>query len=658
MESNGTLEFLVKASSPKPNFSHWKCPYNKNNLNNFVTEREVDAIRVQCSKENDLIIPSHLFRQAISNHCWKDFKTGEHYFWVKKTDFSILTTTEIPIRGIGTLEQKNPDQSKPKQETYDRMADVYGRHFFTAFSAYNSIEPKDEVALTSNYHSELPFTGFFDDSYTDINRYMRYFSIAYDHRSPKINSNGDVPCRSNKQYYEFQKAAIKFIHERNAVLLADDMGLGKTITVIGAINLDERLKKILIICPLSVKNVWKKELAGWQVRNLTVGEAEPDYCPARRFDIFIINYDIVHKYADVLRKIEWDLIVLDEAHYIKSRQALRTRSIVGFFDRRVRQWTTEPIPARKKVLLTGTPIMNRPAELWPLVNYLDKNNFGKYDDFVSNYCDANPDHLDDDQEPRGHCNLDELNRLLKSTVMIRRRKEEVLTELPPKSRVILEVPATTQSQIEALKNFQTAWETSDHATNIETLEYRCRLAIETKNDNEYALAVQKLNSAYSVAFFEMSRVRHQIGLHKVPLVVNHLNELLESDQKVVVFAHHKDVIQKIKNNFPESVSITGDTPVNDRARIVERFQRDPNVRLFLGNLKAAGTGITLNASSTAVFAELDWVPANLSQAEDRLHRIGQLNSVLVYHIVFERSLDAKMARTIVEKQEIARRALD
>ncbi len=230
--------------------------------------------------------------------------------------------------------------------------------------------------------------------------------------------------------------------------------------------------------------------------------------------------------------------------------------------------------------------------------------------------------------------------------------------MPPKSRVILEVPATTQSQIEAINNFQTAWETSDHATNIATLEYRCRLAIETKNDHEYALAVQKLNSAYRVAFFKMSSVRHEIGLQKVPIVVNYLKELLESDQKIVVFAHHRDVIQEIKANFPQAVSITGKTPVEERGAIVKQFERDPSVRLFIGNIKAAGVGITLNASSTAVFAELDWVPANLSQAEDRLHRIGQQNNVLVYHIVFERSLDAKMAQTVAEKQDIARRALD
>ena len=466
----------------------------------------------------------------------------------------------------------------------------------------------------------------------------------------------EVPCRQGKDYFPFQKAAIKFINERNAVLLADDMGLGKTITVIGAINLDKSLKKILIICPLSVKNVWKKELASWQVRSLSVGEVESGYCPARRYDIFIINYDVVHKYTNVLRSIDWDLVVLDEAHYIKSRQAQRTKAIVGFYHRGLRKWTVDPITARKKILLTGTPIMNRPAELWPLVNYLDKVNFGKYEDFVWNYCGENPNYLDDDQEPKGHSNLEGLNKLLRSTVMIRRRKEDVLKDLPPKLRVILEVPATTLEQKKAVQDFEAAW--GPHRANITSLEERCRIAITAKDKFEYAAAVEKLQSAYKVAFFEMSRVRHEIGRQKAPLVVKHIEELLETGRKIVVFAYHRDVIQYITDNFEHAVSITGDTPVDERGRIVERFQNDDKTRLFVGNIKAAGTGITLHSSNIAVFAELDWVPANLDQAEDRLHRIGQPDSVLVHHIVFERSLDAHMARIIIDKQQIVRRALD
>ena len=466
----------------------------------------------------------------------------------------------------------------------------------------------------------------------------------------------DFPSKNEKQYFQFQKTAIKFIHERESVLLADEMGLGKTITVIGAINLDESLKKILIVCPLSIKSVWRKELNGWMVRKLSIGEATADYCPARRYDILILHYDIAHKYSEVLRIIKWDLIVLDEAHYIKSRQSQRTKAIVGFYHRSMKKWTTEPIEARKKLLLTGTPIMNRPAELWPLVNYLDKKNFGRYDEFVETYCDTDPYYLRYDQEPRGYSNREKLNRLLKSTVMIRRTKEEVLPELPKKLRTIMEVPATTRLQKEAVEQMSRAW--GKYGKDITALERKFKIAMTANNEIEYANAVQQLTKAYNIAFFEMSSVRHQIGLQKVPIVVDHLKDLLASEQKIVVFAHHHDVIDEIKRQFPGSVSLTGKTPSRDRADIVTRFQNNPDVPLFIGNIDAAGMGITLNASSTAVFAELDWVPAKIDQAEDRLHRIGQISNVLVHHIVFEGSIDARMAQVIVEKQSIIRSILN
>lgn len=464
-----------------------------------------------------------------------------------------------------------------------------------------------------------------------------------------------IPSRPNKDFFPFQKTAIKFIHERESILLADEMGLGKTITVIGAINLDESLKKILIVCPLSIKSVWRKELNGWMVRKLSIGEATADYCPARGHDILIIHYDIVHKYSTVLRKIKWDLIVLDEAHYIKSRQSQRTKAIVGFFNRSTKKWTHEPIEARKKLLLTGTPIMNRPAELWPLVNYLDKDIFGKYDEFVETYCDTDPYRLDYDQEPRGYSNLGRLNQLLKSSMMIRRMKEQVLPELPKKLRTILEVPATTRPQKEAVDLMSKAW--GKYEKDISALEKQCKLSVTARNEEEYAMAVQQLTKAYNIAFFEMSSVRKQIGIEKVPIVIDHLENLLATGQKIVVFAHHHEVMDLIKDHFGESVSITGKTPSRDRADIVDRFQNDPNVRLFIGSIGAAGTGITLNASSTAVFAELDWVPAKIDQAEDRLHRIGQNDNVLVHHIVFEGSIDARMAQVIVEKQSIVRSIL-
>jgi SNF2 family DNA or RNA helicase len=156
----------------------------------------------------------------------------------------------------------------------------------------------------------------------------------------------------------------------------------------------------------------------------------------------------------------------------------------------------------------------------------------------------------------------------------------------------------------------------------------------------------------------MARIRHETALAKVPHAIKFIEESLESSSKIVVFAHHKDVISQLKDAFPGCVSITGDTKMEDRQAAVDRFQNDDKCRVFFGNIKAAGVGLTLTAAAHVIFVELDWVPGNMSQAEDRCHRIGQKGSVLVQHIVLSDSMDATIAKRLIQKQEIIDKALD
>jgi hypothetical protein len=161
-------------------------------------------------------------------------------------------------------------------------------------------------------------------------------------------------------------------------------------------------------------------------------------------------------------------------------------------------------------------------------------------------------------------------------------------------------------------------------------------------------------------FNEISRLRHDTAVAKVPAVIAHLEDAIgEGEHKVVLFAHHHDVVNEVREHFGDRcVVLTGETPMADRQAAVDRFQADSNCSLFIGSITAAGVGITLTAASHVVFAELDWVPGNMSQAEDRCHRIGQTDSVLIQHLVLEGSLDAVMARTLVEKQDVIDLALD
>ena len=205
------------------------------------------------------------------------------------------------------------------------------------------------------------------------------------------------------------------------------------------------------------------------------------------------------------------------------------------------------------------------------------------------------------------------------------------------------------------------WES--HKAYIDDLENRLA---EAEANELYELALEtgqsveelrrELGRAKGVAFTEMSKARHATALAKIPHVIEHLKDCLENGP-VVFFAHHKDVIAAINEAFPDAVKITGDVGMEDRQTAVDAFQAG-KTNLFLGNILAAGVGITLTASAHVVFGELDWVPGNMSQAEDRCHRIGQEQSVLVQHLVLEGSLDADMAKKLIKKQAVIDAALD
>jgi SNF2 family DNA or RNA helicase len=332
-------------------------------------------------------------------------------------------------------------------------------------------------------------------------------------------------------------------------------------------------------------------------------------------------------------------VLVSNCHYIKNPKALRTKALTA-------------IKARKRILLTGTPIVNRPVELFPLINYLNPGEFPKFFPYAKRYCAAVQTRWGWDFS--GASNLGELQNRLRRTVMVRRLKKDVLTELPPKVRQIVEVPANGCTG--AIEKEKATW------AGIRERLADLRLAVElakAKSEEEYLDAVNQLREGAQAAFEEFSQVRLETAMAKVPFVVDFLKEILESENKVVVFAHHHAVVDAIRSEFPDnSVVLTGRESQSIRQEAVDRFQADPGVNVFIGSITAAGVGITLTAASHVVFAELDWVPGNMSQAEDRCHRIGQMDSVFVQHVVLEDSIDARMARTLVSKQVVIDAAMD
>lgn len=434
-------------------------------------------------------------------------------------------------------------------------------------------------------------------------------------------------------YYDFQLEDIWFSLTKRNVLIADDMGLGKTPVAVGVCNKFisrfGKAPKTLVVCPASLKVNWCREFDKWSIAGVSAKTADSKFFP-QTFDILVVNYDILDTVYSNISSVEWDLIILDECHKIKNLKTKRTKLV-------------RKLKSKRKLALTGTPILNKPGELYPIISWLQPENFSNYVSFISQYC--GPD-------GKGATHLMELNQVLSSTVMIRHRKVDVLKQLPPKTRQIIELPAVDlQSLISEemdLFNYQRSV-----AFNLKSGE---SAAMDASSLDELEVAAQLLKPGVIAGnHFDL---RHKIALKKVPYVLKHLDNLFDEDpeRKLVVFAHHKDVIKAIRAKYPNSACISGDT--KDRQAEVDRFQEDKACTLFVGSITAAGVGITLTASSHVIFAEMDWVPAVMLQAEDRCHRIGQLGNVLVQYLVLEGSLDARVVQIMVSKMDVINRAID
>ena len=445
-------------------------------------------------------------------------------------------------------------------------------------------------------------------------------------KSMSANSDIDVPVPDGLHYLPFQKAGIEFISKQKNVLIADEMGLGKTIQAIGYINSNPSIKTVLIVCPASLKINWENELEKWLVKSYEVSILKNE----KLTDIVITNYESVKKYFSLLTSQIWDLLILDESHYIKNYKAQRTKFITGYFKNNgdKKSWIKGLKDfSNQKILLTGTPIMNKPIELITqlkvLNNELAKNPFK----FIERYVQT-----DNYNNAVGSKNLEELQLKLRTTCMIRREKKEVLLELPDKLRQVITLPKEILSESDLKK---------------------AQKIIQYLSEN-WNVATGKLSlDEDGIEFEEIAKTRHDQAIKKIPYIIKYLENVLENEDKVVIFAHHHDVIDAIYDKFKDiSVIATGNESLKQRDIAVEEFQNNPNIKLFIGSIQAMGVGITLTASSTVIFAEMEWRPGDLFQAEDRLHRIGQKSTVLVQYLVIDQSIDSFMISKILNKIDI------
>lgn len=501
--------------------------------------------------------------------------------------------------------------------------------------------------------------------FQEIRDQIAMSNISVDMSYATEASDFEIPHPHNLDYFGYQYAGIKFAYTlykqgRSGCLIGDDMGVGKTIQFLGFVNKfaeqTEKFPKTLLICPASLKRNWQREARTWLLKHPTILLAEsttPSFYIARH-SVVIINYDILAKHFDTLFDIDWDIIGLDEAHYIKSKDAKRSKAC------RVLAHAHGKSKKPFLIELTGTPIVNRPAELWHLLHCIDPVQWKSFTKFASRYCNAHIGY-GGRWDVSGAKNLDELQRILRSGYMIRRLKADVLKDLPPKRRQIIELGrAKYEAVLAKEQKVRTIYDKV--AQRAEVLDKKLAAAIKTgdqKNIMEYRSQLDHMSSDAIGDFSTIAKVRHETALAKVPECCKFIEQILEEKEKVVVFAHHRDVIEQIADKFKnESVILYGGMGSAEKDNAVQKFLHNKKCRVFVISIMAGGVGLTLTAADVAVFVELDYSPSNNTQAEDRLHRVGQKSCVFVYHLVVEGSIDAHIARMCVDKQDVIDSALD
>lgn len=476
----------------------------------------------------------------------------------------------------------------------------------------------------------------------------------------------DIPAPPGRIYYGYQRAGIAYALHRRDTLIADEMGLGKTIQGIGVINVSltaQTRLRVLVVAPKIALSNWERELREWLIRPLGIAR----WTTAQQVDadVVIVNYDILTRPAifEKLRAIAWDVAIFDEAHALKNRNAQRTRAVLG--DRKT---GTTPIEAGRRLFLTGTPILNRPIELFPLLNAMGISIAESYHQFAKRYCDGHNTPWGR-FDASGASNPDELQKILRQTCMVRRLKADVLTDLPEKRYQLIELDIIDEEMREAVNAEQKA----SKAWNVKIAELKRQVKAAELSGDKKALheAMSRLKEGRVAELAEISKLRHQTALAKVPQVVEHAAAVLDAtSDAVLLFAHHLDVIEKLRQGLAkigyEAAIITGDVGEAERERAQSDI-REHRKRLFIGSMHACGVAINLPEASTVLFAEADWTPGVMAQCEDRAHRIGQRNSVLVQHLVLAGSIDAEevadsidpqMARTLVRKEIVIEKALD
>ncbi|KAG4932226.1 hypothetical protein JHK87_046228 [Glycine soja] len=440
-----------------------------------------------------------------------------------------------------------------------------------------------------------------------------------------------IPSYIESKLLPFQREGVRFILQHGGrVLLADEMGLGKTLQAIHCLILNHFHTSTMIQQWLNIPSsdiLIVLSQSGGSNRggfNIVSSSAKSSIRLDGLFNI--ISYDLVPKLQNMLMTHDFKVVIADESHFLKNAQAKRT---------------TASLPVIKKaqyaLLLSGTPALSRPIELFKQLEALYPDVYRNVHEYGNRYCKGGVFGV-----YQGASNHEELHNLIKATVMIRRLKKDVLSQLPVKRRqqVFLDLENKDMKQINALFR------------ELEMVKAKIKAAKSQEEAESLKFAQKNL----------INKIYTDSAEAKIPSVLDYIGTVIEAGCKFLIFAHHQPMIDSIHEFLLKKkvgcIRIDGGTPAASRQQLVTDFQEKDAIKAAVLSIKAGGVGLTLTAASTVIFAELSWTPGDLIQAEDRAHRIGQVSSVNIYYLLANDTVDDIIWDVVQSKLENLGQMLD
>ncbi len=464
--------------------------------------------------------------------------------------------------------------------------------------------------------------------------------LAFEAHDLRLLEQGKLPLDKllKVPLYPFQMRGVLFAACRGRTILADDMGLGKTIQAIGAAELlahQRGISRALVICPASVKHQWLTEIQRFSERSAVVIDGSPE----RRRALYnseaffkIVNYELVRRDLENVSALLPDLIVLDEAQRIRNWETATARTI-------------KLLRSRYALVLTGTPLENKLEELYSVVQFVDGRRLGPAFRFLSEHRQVN-----EQGKLVGYRNLDQVRHKL-APILLRRRRDQVLKDLPPRTDKIFRVPMTPE-------------QASDHgdqqmivAALVRKMERQGWLS--PLDQQRLLCALQNMRMICDSTFLFDKQTKISPKMDELQEILREL--VIEEERKVVIFSEWEkmlvlvgELLDKMKIGF---VSLHGGIPTRKRGPLIAKFREQPGIQAFLST-DAGGVGINLQAASAVINIEPPWNPARLEQRIARVHRMGQSRAVLAVHLLTENSIEERVWETIRLKKELFRDIFD